>query len=130
MPVILSDGDVVFQPRKIQRSGLWNAVQGRVLIDVHKERAIDAMQQRFPARHYVAIDDKPQLLAAMKQALGERLTTVFVHQGHYTTQSASTVIDPPPDMDIERIAGLLDHDLTDFLDASRIDAASKEQEPT
>jgi FMN phosphatase YigB (HAD superfamily) len=130
MPVILSDGDVVFQPRKIQRSGLWNAVQGRVLIEVHKERALDAMQQRFPARHYVTIDDKPQLLAAMKQALGERLTTVFVHQGHYAAQSASTVIDPPSDLEIGRIADLLDHDLSDFLDASRNKVASKEQVPT
>jgi FMN phosphatase YigB (HAD superfamily) len=71
MPAILSDGDVVFQPRKIQRSGLWNAVQGRVLIDVHKERALDAMQRRLPARHYVMIDDKPRLLAAMKCTLGK-----------------------------------------------------------
>jgi FMN phosphatase YigB (HAD superfamily) len=130
MPVILSDGDVVFQPRKIQRSGLWNAVQGRVLIDVHKERALDAMQKRFPARHYVAVDDKPQLLAAMKRALGERLTTVFVHQGHYAAQSSNLVIEPNPNLDIQQIAGLLDYDLTDFLDVSRSDTASKDKEPT
>src|SRR6202049_1415457 len=118
LPVVLSDGDVVFQPRKIQRSGIWNAVEGRVLIYVHKERALDAMQRRYPAQHYVMVDDKPQLLAAMKRALGEKLTTVFVHQGHYAAQSASTVIDPPPDLEIERIGDLLDHHRADFLAAS------------
>jgi len=130
MPAILSDGDVVFQPRKIQRSGLWNAVQGRVLIDVHKERALDAMQRRLPARHYVMIDDKPQLLATMKRALGEKLTTVFVHQGHYAAQSSHMVIDPLPNVNIERIADLLDYDLADFLDASGIDVTNTGQKPT
>jgi FMN phosphatase YigB (HAD superfamily) len=119
LPVVLSDGDVIFQPRKIERSGIWNAVQGRVLIYVHKERALDAMRRRYPARHYVMVDDKAQLLAAMKLALGPELTTVFVHQGHYAAQSANTVIDPPPDLTIERIADLLDHDLSDFLAAPR-----------
>ena len=95
LPVVLSDGDVVYQPRKIQRSGIWTAVQGRVLIYVHKERALDAMRRRYPARHYVMIDDKPQLLSAMKRALGKKLTTVFVRQGHYAAQSADTVIEPP-----------------------------------
>src|SRR5258708_34482545 len=70
LPVVLSDGDVVFQPRKIQRSGIWNAVQGRVLIYMHKERALDAMQRRYPARSYVMVDDKARLLAAMKRVLG------------------------------------------------------------
>jgi FMN phosphatase YigB (HAD superfamily) len=130
LPVVLSDGDMVFQPRKIQRSGIWNAVRGRVLIDVHKERALDAMQKRFPARYYVMVDDKPQLLAAMKRVLGQRLTTVFVHQGHYAAQSSDAAIDPRPDMDIERIADLLDHNLSDFLDASHIVIASTDQEPT
>jgi FMN phosphatase YigB (HAD superfamily) len=114
LPVVLSDGDVVFQPRKIQRSGIWNAVQGRVLIDVHKEYALDAMQRRYPARHYVMVDDKPQLLAAMKRALGSRLTTVFVHQGHYAAQAAQAVIEPSPDLEIERIGDLLDHISSDF----------------
>ena len=130
LPVILSDGDVVFQPRKIQRSGIWDAVQGRVLIEVHKECALDAMRQRYPARHYVMIDDKPQLLSAMKRALGEKLTTVFVHQGHYAAQSAYTVIDPPPDLEIERIGDLLDHDLPDFLAASLAGVAATNQERT
>ena len=128
LPVVRSDGDVVFQPRKIQRSGIWNAVEGRVLIYVHKERALDAMQRRYPGRHYVMVDDKPLLLAAMKRALGEKLTTVFVHQGHYAAQSASTVIDPPPDLEIERIGDLLDHDRADFLSASPLGVAAANQE--
>ena len=130
LPVILSDGDVVFQPRKIQRSGIWNAVQGRVLIYVHKERALDAMQRRYPAQHYVMVDDKEQLLAAMKRVLGPKLTTVFVHQGHYAAQSADTVIDPPPDLEIERIGDLLDRDLSDFLSAPPVGVAASNQERT
>jgi FMN phosphatase YigB (HAD superfamily) len=119
LTVVLSDGDVVFQPRKIQRSGIWNAVAGRVLIDVHKERALDAMRQRYPARHYVMVDDKPLLLSAMKRVLEDEVTTVFVHQGHYaaeyTARSGHPAIDAPPDVEIERIGDLLDHDLSDFL---------------
>jgi len=130
LAVVLSDGDIVFQPRKIQRSGIWDAVQGRVLIDVHKERSLDAMRQRYPARHYVMIDDKPRLLAAMKRALGEKLTTTFVHQGHYAAESADTVIDPPPDLEIERIGDLLDHDLPDFIAASPVGVAATNQERT
>ena len=80
--VILSDGDVVFQPRKIQRSGLWEAVEGRVLIYIHKELMLDDVKQRYPARHYVMVDDKLRL-AAMKKIWGNRLTTVFPRQGHY-----------------------------------------------
>ena len=119
LPVVLSDGDVVFQPRKIQRSGIWDTVEGRVLIYLHKERMLPAMQQRFPASHYVMVDDKPQLLAAMKQALGDRLTTVFVRQGHYAAEATNTTIDPPPDRTIKRIGDLCDHDLDWFLaDAS------------
>jgi FMN phosphatase YigB (HAD superfamily) len=114
LPVVLSDGDVVFQPRKIQRSGIWNAVEGRVLIDIHKERSLAAMQRRYPARHYVMVDDKAHLLAAMKIVLGQTLTTVFVRQGHYAAQSAHAVIEPSPDIEIERIDELLDHDLSDF----------------
>jgi FMN phosphatase YigB (HAD superfamily) len=106
-PMVLSDGDIVFQPRKIQRSGLWDAVQGRVLVCLHKERMLDAMQRRFPARHYVMVDDKPHLLAAMKTAMGDRLTTVFVQQGHYAREAADDSIDPAPDLTIARIADLL-----------------------
>jgi FMN phosphatase YigB (HAD superfamily) len=134
LPVVLSDGDVVFQPRKIQRSGIWDAVQGRVLIYLHKERALDAMRRRYPARHYVMVDDKAQLLCAMKRVLGDKLTTVFVHQGHYAAQyagqSANTMIDPSPDMELERIGDLLDHKLSDFLGASPLGVAATNQERT
>jgi len=128
LPVVLSDGDVIFQPRKIQRSGIWAAVQGRVLIEVHKEQALDAMRRRYPARHYVMVDDKPLLLAAMKRVLGQDLTTVFVRQGHYATQSQAAVIDPRPDLEIEHIGDLLDHDLSEFLHASPIGAVAMNQE--
>ena len=106
-PVVLSDGDIVFQPRKIQRSGLWGAVHGRVLVYLHKERMLDAMQRRFPARHYVMVDDKPHLLGAMKTAMGDRLTTIFVQQGHYAREAGGDAIGPAPDITIARIADLL-----------------------
>ena len=113
-PVVLSDGDIVFQPRKIQRSGIWDAVRGRVMIYLHKERVLDHMQQRYPAKHYVMVDDKPNLLAAMKSVLKERLTTVFVRQGHYALAAQSNSVDPAPDMIIERIGDLMNHTLSDF----------------
>jgi len=106
---ILSDGDIVFQPRKIQRSGIWEAVEGRVMISLHKERVLDHMQQRYPAKHYVMVDDKPNLLAAMKSVLKDRLTTVFVRQGHYALAPESNSVKPPPDMTIERIGDLIKH---------------------
>lgn len=111
---IVSDGDIVFQPRKIQRSGLWDAVDGRVLVTVHKERRLGLVQRHFPASHYVMIDDKPQLLAAMKRVLTDRLTTVFVRQGHYATESDSLAIDPAPDLTIGRIGDLCDLALAEF----------------
>jgi FMN phosphatase YigB (HAD superfamily) len=113
-PVVLSDGDIVFQPRKIQRSGIWSAVQGRVLIYLHKERVLDHVQQRFPAKHYVMVDDKAQLLAAMKLVLGSKLTTVFVRQGHYAFAPESKNAQPAPDLTIERIEDLINHSPTDF----------------
>jgi FMN phosphatase YigB (HAD superfamily) len=111
---VLSDGDVVFQPRKIQRSGIWEAVGGRVMIYVHKERVLDHVLQRYRAQHYVMVDDKPNLLAAMKSALGSRLTTVFVRQGHYALAAESNSVDPAPDVTIERIGDLINLDLSDF----------------
>jgi FMN phosphatase YigB (HAD superfamily) len=114
LPVVLSDGDIVFQPRKIHRSGIWAAVEGRVLIYLHKEKMLEHMQQRYPAKQYVMVDDKANLLAAMKSALGERLTTVFVRQGHYALAAESKSAEPAPDLVIERIGDLLNHDLTDF----------------
>ena len=113
-PVVLSDGDIVFQPRKIQRSGIWEAVRGRVMIYLHKERVLDHMQQRYPAKHYVMVDDKPNLLAAMKSVLKDRLTTVLVRQGHYALAAQSNSVDPAPDMIIERIGDLMNHTLSDF----------------
>ena len=113
-PVVFSDGDVVFQPRKVQRSGLWDAVKGRVLIYPHKQRMLDAMKRRFPAPHYVMIDDKPHLLAAMKSLLGEGLTTVFVRQGHYAREAAGQAINPQPDLVIERVGELAAFDLERF----------------
>ena len=114
VPVVLSDGDIVFQPRKIQRSGIWAAVEGRVLIYLHKEKVLNHMQQRYPAKHYVMVDDKANLLAAMKSVLGARLTTVFVRQGHYALAAESKSAEPAPDLVIERIGDLLNHNLTDF----------------
>jgi len=114
LPVVLSDGDIVFQPRKIHRSGIWAAAEGRVLIYLHKEKVLDHMQQRYPARHYVMVDDKANLLAAMKLVLGARLTTVFVRQGHYALAAESKSAQPAPDLAIERIGDLLNHNLTDF----------------
>jgi FMN phosphatase YigB (HAD superfamily) len=113
-PVVLSDGDIVFQPRKILRSGIWDAVEGRVMIYLHKEKVLDHVQRRFPARHYVMVDDKANLLAAMKAALGGQLTTVFVRQGHYALAAESNSAMPAPDLVIERIGDLLNHNLTDF----------------
>ncbi|MEO8717449.1 MAG: HAD family hydrolase [Burkholderiales bacterium] len=107
LTVILTDGDVVFQPRKLQRSGLWQAVEGRVLIYVHKEQRVADLEQRFPARHYVLVDDKLRILAAMKTLLGERLTTVFPRQGHYALDPQILSAFPPADLTIERIGDLL-----------------------
>jgi FMN phosphatase YigB (HAD superfamily) len=104
---ILSDGDVVFQPRKVERSGLWKAVDGRVLIYVHKEQMLDDVQQRYPARRYVMVDDKVWLLAAMKQIWGERLRTVFVRQGHYALDPRVAGTRPAPDMTVDSIGELL-----------------------
>lgn len=113
-PVVLSDGDVVFQPRKIQRSGIWDAVAGRVLIYLHKERVLDHVQQRYPAAHYVMVDDKPNLLAAMKSALGDDLTTIFVRQGHYALAPGVGCEHPRPDRVIEKIGDLATLNSSDF----------------
>src|SRR6185312_11603678 len=96
--VILSDGDVVFQPRKVQRSGLWDAVDGNALIYVHKEQELDDVEQRFPAEHYVMVDDKLRILTAMKKIWGERLTTVFPRQGHYALDLKVIANYPPADI--------------------------------
>jgi FMN phosphatase YigB (HAD superfamily) len=113
-PVVLSDGDVVFQPRKVQHAGIWDAVDGAVLIYVHKERVLEHVQQRYPASHYVVVDDKPNLLAKMKGTLGDKLTTVFVRQGHYALAAESNAVQPPPDRVIERIGDLMTLNSSDF----------------
>ncbi len=106
LTVILSDGDVVFQPRKIQRSGLWDAVDGRVLIYIHKERMLDAVQRHYPAHHYVMVDDKLRILATMKKILKDRLTTVFPRQGHYALDPKVIASWPAADITLERIGEL------------------------
>ncbi len=110
--VILSDGDVVFQPLKVQRSGLWSAVKGHVLIYVHKERMLADVQRRYPAERYVLVDDKLRILAAMKALLGARLMTVFPRQGHYALDPHNLAAYPPADLTVGRIGELLDHDFS------------------
>ncbi len=118
--VILSDGDVVFQPRKIQRSGLWEAVEGRVLIYIHKEQMLDDLEQRYPAHGYVMVDDKLRILAAMKKVLGDRLTTVFPRQGHYARDPHILSAYPPADLAIERIGDLRNLDLPALVGPARV----------
>ena len=115
--VILTDGDVVFQPRKIRRSGIFDAVQGRVLIYVHKERELDDVESRFPADHYVFVDDKIRLLAAVKDVWGSRLTTVFARQGHYA-QDPNVSHYPAPDLSIDRIGDLRRFDLKEMVEST------------
>ena len=110
--VILSDGDVVFQPRKVERSGISEAVDGHVLIYIHKEKALDDVEQRYPAQHYVLVDDKPRILAAVKEAWGERVTTIFPRQGQYARDAKAY---RPADVTVERIGDLLTHDLPELL---------------
>ena len=114
-PVILSDGDVVFQPRKVQRSGLWEAVEGRVLIYIHKEQMLDDVEGSYLARHYVMVDDKLRILTAMKKAWGDRLTTVWPRQGHYALDPQAIASYPPADLTIGRIGDLLNYDLSALL---------------
>ena len=122
VPVILSDGDVVFQPRKVQRSGLWKAVEGRVLIYIHKEQMLDDVGQRYPARHYVMVDDKLRILAAMKRVWGDRLTTVWPRQGRYAFDPQALALYPPADLTIERIGDLVNYDLPALLGRVKADS--------
>ncbi|HUX86323.1 MAG TPA: HAD family hydrolase, partial [Chloroflexota bacterium] len=124
--VILTDGDVVFQPRKVERSGLWEAVEGRVLIYIHKEQMLDDVAQRYPAKHYVMIDDKLRILSAMKKTWGDRLTTVFPRQGHYAHDPAVLASYPPADVTIERISDLVDYDGAKLLGTTTPDTPTTE----
>jgi FMN phosphatase YigB (HAD superfamily) len=117
--VILSDGDVVFQPRKVERSGLGEAVDGNVLIYVHKELELDDVEQRYPSQHYVLVDDKLRILTAVKKTWGSRVTTVFPHQGHYAHDPKVLSKYPPADVSVERIGDLVDYDLPTLLAAGR-----------
>jgi FMN phosphatase YigB (HAD superfamily) len=117
--VILSDGDVVFQPRKVERSGLFEAVERNVLIYIHKEVELDDVERRYPAERYVLVDDKLRILAAVKKTWGRRVTTVFPRQGHYATDPKALEGYPPADVTIERIGELLDHDLAGLVAAAK-----------
>src|SRR5262247_2933249 len=110
--VILSDGDVVFQPRKVERSGIAEAVDNHVLIYIHKEEMLDDVERRYPAQHYVLVDDKPRILTAVKEAWGNRVTTIFPRQGQFARDAKAYL---PPDLTVERIGDLLDHDLRERL---------------
>jgi FMN phosphatase YigB (HAD superfamily) len=116
--VLLSDGDVVFQPRKVERAGLSDAVDARVLIYIHKEEALDDVERRYPAAHYVVVDDKLRILEAVKRFWGGRVTTVFPRQGIYAHDPKVISAFPPADVTIERIGDLLEHDLPSRLFAS------------
>jgi FMN phosphatase YigB (HAD superfamily) len=107
--VILSDGDAVFQPRKVERSGLWAAVKERVLIYIHKEQMLEDVEEHYPAEHYVFVDDKIRLLTAVKQIWGSRVTTIFVRQGHYAHDPAVVNSYPLADKTVARIADLLEY---------------------
>jgi FMN phosphatase YigB (HAD superfamily) len=106
--VILSDGDVVFQPRKVERSGLWEAVAGEVLIFIHKEQMLDEVERQYPARRYVMIDDKLRILTAIKAVWSDRVTTVFVRQGHYAHDPLQVDPYPPADVTVDAIGDVLD----------------------
>jgi len=104
---ILSDGDVVFQPRKVERSGLFEAVEKNVLIYIHKEQELHDVERRFPAEHYVLVDDKLRILTAIKKIWGAKVTTVFPRQGHYAFDEKEIAKYPPADITVERIGELL-----------------------
>jgi hypothetical protein len=117
--VILSDGDAVFQPCKVERSGLFDAVEKNVLIYIHKEQELDDVERRYPAKHYVLVDDKLRILTAVKQIWGSRVTTIFPRQGHYARDPQILTSYPPADVSIERIGDLLGYDLPTLLAARR-----------
>jgi FMN phosphatase YigB (HAD superfamily) len=113
--VILSDGDVVFQPRKVERSGISETVEGHVLIYIHKEEELDDVEQRYPAGHYVLVDDKPRILAAVKRVWGDRVTTVLPRQGQFAHAADAASYHPAADLTVERIGDLLAYDFANFI---------------
>ncbi len=114
-PVVLSDGDVVFQPLKVERSGIWETVDGNVLIYIHKEQELEDVEKRFPAAHYVLVDDKLRILTAVKKIWGPRVTTVFPRQGHYAHDPKTLAEFPAADISIEHIGDLLQCDFGQIL---------------
>ena len=118
--VILSDGDVVFQPRKVERSGISAAVQGHVLIYIHKEQALEDVQRRYSAEHYVLIDDKLRILSAVKKAWADRVTTAFIRQGKFAHDPQVVAANPPADLTIENIGDLLHMDRSALLSPSSL----------
>ena len=112
LPVVLTDGDGVFQPYKLERSGLWNAFDGRVLGYVQKDQELEAIAQAFPARHYILVDDKLKLLNAVKGIWGNRVTTIFVKQGHYANDPNVLASEPAADVSVDRVAELMMHDFS------------------
>ena len=118
-PVILTDGDVVFQPRKIHGSGLFDAFEGHILIYVHKEFELDDVERRYPADHYVLVDDKVRILAAVKKSWGDRVTTVFPRQGHYALDAAEVARHPSPDVTVGRIGELMHLPMESLVGAAR-----------
>lgn len=123
--VVLTDGDAVFQPRKVERSGIYEAVEGNVLIYVHKEEALDDVERRYPARHYVLVDDKLRILSAVKEVWGDRVTTVFPRQGQFAHDASVVALCPAADVTVTGIGDLLAYDLGDLLPGNA--AASKRQ---
>ena len=113
-PVVLSDGDAVFQPRKVERSGLWKAFDGAILIYIHKEEELDDVERLYPAKRYVLIDDKLRILAAVKKVWGDRVVTVFPKQGHYANDPKALAAFPPADVAVERIGDLVALDRAAF----------------
>jgi FMN phosphatase YigB (HAD superfamily) len=115
--VILSDGDVVFQPRKVERSGIFEAVDGHVLIYIHKEESLEDVVRRYPAEHYVMVDDKLRILTAIKKHWGARVTTVFPKQGQFAYDPQVLASYPPADITVDRIGSLLEMDLAHLLES-------------
>jgi hypothetical protein len=114
VPVVLSDGDVVFQPLKVERSGIYESFAGNVLIYIHKEQELEDVAGRFPADHYVLIDDKLRILTAVKKVWGAKVTTVFPKQGHYANDPQILAQFPPADISVNRIGDLLGYGLENF----------------
>src|SRR5215467_11889103 len=110
--VILSDGDVVFQPRKVERSGIAEAVDGHVLIYIHKEESLDDVERRYPAKHYILVDDKLRILTVVKKIWGDRVTTIFPRQGQYAQDAKVIAACPPADLTVERIGDLVNYEMS------------------